>query len=104
MSIADAKQRIIDFINTRNIFDSAPADLVKPDGSDWLITIPPEVYYNVAHKLQVIDIVCKREFLVANVVKYVLRAGKKTPNPIPDLMKARDNINLLIHILSTNDK
>jgi hypothetical protein len=31
-------------------------------------------------------------FNLGNVIKYVARAGKKTPDPLPDLLKARDNL------------
>lgn len=29
-------------------------------------------------------------FNLGNVIKYVTRAGRKTPDPVPDLKKARD--------------
>ena len=29
----EVKQRIIEFINRRQVFDSVPAELVKPDGN-----------------------------------------------------------------------
>lgn len=100
----EVKQRIIEFINRRQVFDSAPAELVKPDGSDWIVPIPPDVYYGISPKLQVMDVVKTRGFLVGNVVTYVLRAGKKTPNPLSDLIKARDNLDILISLVTSNDK
>jgi hypothetical protein len=50
------------------------------------------------------DVVKTRGFLVGNVVTYVLRAGKKTPNPLSDLIKARDNLDILISLVTSNDK
>lgn len=36
------------------------------------------------------------DFHLGNVIKYVARAGKKTPDPLPDLLKARDNLDFRI--------
>jgi hypothetical protein len=41
----------------------------------------------------VIDLTENLNFCLGNVVKYVARAGRKSPNPLEDLMKARYYLN-----------
>ena len=52
------------------------------------------IHYKNNKDYDVIDI-CKDydlNFNVGNIVKYVVRAGKKTEDPLPDLLKAKDYI------------
>ena len=53
----------------------------------------PEDYYS-NNKYEAIDVIndYNLNFNLGNVVKYVLRAGKKTESPIEDLNKAKDYI------------
>jgi hypothetical protein len=44
------------------------------------------------------------EFSIANVIKYVLRAGKKTNNPIKDLNKAKYYIENAIKVYNDGNK
>lgn len=48
-------------------------------------------YYRGKSRLQVIDIIeiCEFNFHIGNAVKYLLRAGKKTKDPIDDLKKVK---------------
>lgn len=49
----------------------------------------PSHYVGFSNGAEVIDITENLSFNLGNVVKYVSRAGKKTPNPLEDLEKAR---------------
>lgn len=48
-------------------------------------------YYNVLEGVTVLDIIhySGLNFSLGNVIKYVLRAGKKHEDPLEDLIKAR---------------
>ena len=46
-------------------------------------------HYQFSNGSQVIDITENLTFNAGNVVKYVARAGRKTADPIEDLLKAR---------------
>jgi hypothetical protein len=50
-------------------------------------------HYQFANGFQVIDLTEQLSFNRGNVVKYVARAGRKSPNPLEDLMKARYYLN-----------
>jgi hypothetical protein len=50
-------------------------------------------HYQFANGFQVIDLTENLNFCLGNVVKYVARAGRKSPNPLEDLMKARYYLN-----------
>jgi hypothetical protein len=50
-------------------------------------------HYQFANGFQVIDLTEQLSFYRGNVVKYVARAGRKSPNPLEDLMKARYYLN-----------
>lgn len=57
-----------------------------------------DVQYYDAEGFKAIDIIeaYKLDFALANVIKYVLRAGKKTQSPLTDLKKARDYLQFRI--------
>ncbi len=46
-------------------------------------------YYSTGYPVEVIEIAERLNFLLGNVVKYVLRAGQKTKDPLTDLKKAQ---------------
>jgi hypothetical protein len=50
-------------------------------------------HYQLPNGFQVIDLTENLNFCLGNVVKYVARAGRKSPNPLEDLMKARFYLN-----------
>lgn len=49
----------------------------------------PEHYTGFSNGAEVIDITENLSFNLGNVVKYVARAGRKTNNPLEDLLKAQ---------------
>jgi len=46
-------------------------------------------HYQFSNNAQVIDITENLSFNAGNIVKYVSRAGRKTPDPMEDLRKAQ---------------
>ena len=50
-------------------------------------------HYKLANGVEVIDLTEQLSFNLGNVVKYVSRAGKKTPDPLEDLLKAQFYLN-----------
>ncbi|WP_198351674.1 DUF3310 domain-containing protein [Streptomyces typhae] len=61
----------------------------------------PSHYTWLPDGLEVIDIAELLSFSLGNVVKYVLRAGRKTDDPLTDLRKAAWYINREINRLET---
>lgn len=51
-----------------------------------------EIEYYRQNGIEAIDVIeaFNLDFCLGNVIKYVLRAGRKTNKPIQDLVKARD--------------
>lgn len=66
-------------------------------------------YYN-GGAIEVIDIIEDQEFPpkvafhLGNAVKYICRAGKKTPDPLPDLKKAAWYLARAISRLESKEK
>lgn len=52
---------------------------------------PP--HYQFSNGSQVIDITENLSFNLGNIVKYVARAGRKTSDPLEDLLKAQFYLN-----------
>ena len=88
----------------RKIIASSKPEDVKKAGERYIDNPPlrglfsdffeePEGYYS-NNKYEAIDVIndYNLNFNLGNVVKYVLRAGKKTESPIEDLKKAKDYI------------
>lgn len=57
-------------------------------------------HYQFPNGAQVIDITENLPFNLGNVVKYVARAGRKSPDPMEDLYKARYYLNREIERLT----
>jgi hypothetical protein len=77
--------------------------------SEIIDSSPDQSYYGGKENLyEVIKIInaweLGYEFSIANVIKYVLRAGKKTSNPIKDLNKAKYYIENAIKLCKDGNK
>lgn len=61
--------------------------------------------YYMANGLEAIDVIdaYKLDFSLGNVVKYVLRAGRKTDDCLEDLRKAKDYLEHAITVRSNNE-
>jgi hypothetical protein len=57
-------------------------------------------HYQFPNGFQVIDLTENLSFNLGNVVKYAARAGRKSPDPLEDLYKARFYLNREIERLA----
>lgn len=65
-----------------------------------------DVEYYKKNGIEAIDVIEAFDlgFHLGNVVKYILRAGRKSKNVIDDLMKAKDYIDREIALITANAK
>ena len=79
---------------------------VKQNRHPGIKVIRPHYYLSADGRHDVLDFVLEQGlgFAEGNVVKYIVRAGKKHRDPLPDLLKAQEYLRRLIEFKEAQDQ